>query len=186
MTTISSCFNIDENSTVGRTVDETKLSDTNQYANKTQFKYDATTKRQSGESSHVKILKRNSNTSSNVIKPTPHHEDGKRKDENLPPQKTAGILRIPDIHALVDEGTKRWKEFNTAKEIWPSIDAKEDENGAPHRSVKSYSSILRAAPQLNTPSLSTDNKVYHSLNNQLYIQVLNIKKCFNYKGYKNA
>ena len=150
---------IDENSTVGRTTGENKLLDTNQYANKTQHKYDTTTKRQTGESSHVKILKRNSNASINVIKPTPHHEEGKRKDENLPPQKTAGILRIPDIHVLVDEGTKRWKEFNTGKEIWPSIDAKEDENGAPHCSMKSYSSILRAAPQMNVPSLATDNKV---------------------------
>ena len=80
------------------------------------------------------------------------------RDENVS-QKTAGLLRIPDIHALVDEGINRRKEFNTTKEIWPSIDAKEDENGAMPRGVKSYSSILRATPQLNMPSLPVDNKV---------------------------
>lgn len=148
----------DENSTVKQIASEEKLLDTNQCV-KTQHKYDGTFKH---GSSHVKILKRNSTTGSNVIKPAPHHEEVRKRDDNLP-QKTAGILRIPDIHMLVDEGTKRWKEFNTAKEIWPSIDAKEDENGTTHRSIKSYSSILRATPQLNIPVLTTDNKVYHNL-----------------------
>ena len=93
------------------------------------------------------------------------HEEIKQRDENVS-QKTAGLLRIPDIHALVDEGINRRKEFNTTKEIWPSIDAKEDENGAMPRGVKSYSSILRATPQLNMPSLPVENKVYskHSQN----------------------
>lgn len=108
----------------------------------------------------MKILKRNSNTGSNVIKPAPHREE-KRKDENIP-QKTAGLLRIPDMHAFVDEGTKRWKEFNAAKEVWPSIDAKEDEIETMQRKIKSYSSILRATPHLNMPSLTVDNKVCYN------------------------
>ena len=122
--------------------------------NKTQRRYDRT---QTIGSSH--IVKRNSNTGSNVIKP---HEELKRRDENIS-QKTAGLLRIPDLHALVDEGMNRWREFNTTKGIWPSIDVKEDENGTMSCGIKSYSSILRATPQFNMPSLPVDNKVYHSL-----------------------
>ena len=64
------------------------------------------------------------------------------------------------MSALVDEGMKRRKEFNTNKEIWPSIDAKEEGKGNMQYGIKSYSSILRAAPQLNTPSLIVDNKVW--------------------------
>ena len=123
--------------------------------NKTQRRHDGSAKQQTVGSTHVKILKRNSNTGSNVIKP---HEEVKKRDENVF-QKTAGLLRIPDIHALVDEDMNRRKEFNATKELWPSIDAKEDENGTTSRGVKSYSSILRAAPQLNMPSLPVDNKV---------------------------
>lgn len=141
------------------TVDERKLLDANQFMNRAQYRSVDTTKQQTVGSSQVKILKRNSNTGSNVIKVVSHHEEGKRKDDNIPWKKTAGILRIPNMNTLVDEGTKRWKEFNAAKEVWPSIDAKEEENRTIQREIKSYSSILRATPQVNTPSLTTDNKV---------------------------
>ena len=102
------------------------MFEANQCMNKTQWRYNGSARSQTVGSSHVKILKRNSNTGSNVNKP---HEEIKQRDENVS-QKTAGLLRIPDIHALVDEGINRRKEFNTTKEIWPSIDAKEDDNGA--------------------------------------------------------
>lgn len=130
--------------------------------NKTPHKYEGTAKHQT---SHVKILKRNSNTSSNVIKPTAlYHEDGTKRDDHNIPQKTAGILKIPDMRALlVDEGTNRWKEFNAAKEIWPSIDAKEDGNRTMQHGIKSYSSILRTTPQPNIPLLTMDNRVYKYL-----------------------
>ena len=141
---------VDENSTIGRTAGEGKLFEANQYLNKTQHRYnDGSAKRQTTGHSHIKILKRNSNTDSN---------EAKKRDENVP-QKTAGLLRIPGIHALVNEDINRRKEFNASKEIWPSIDAKEDGNGAIPRGVKSYSSILRATPQLNIPSVSVDSKV---------------------------
>ena len=141
--------------------------------NKTQRRYDGSARSQTIGSSHVKILKRNSNIGSNVNKP---HEEIKQRDENVS-QKTAGLLRIPDIHALVDEGINRQKEFNTTKEIWPSIDAKEDENGAMPRGVKSYSSILRATPQLNMPSLPVENKVYSKLSQNV---------CYANKPERNA
>ena len=147
---------IDENSTAGRTENEGRSFEANQFVNKTQHKYDDdTAKHQTTETSRVKILKRNSNAGSNVI--AARHEE---RDDNMT-GKTAGILRIPNMHALlVDEGTNRWKEFNATKEVWPSIDAKEDEKGTIKHGIKSYSSILRATPQLNTPSLMLDNKVY--------------------------
>ena len=129
------------------------MFEANQHLNKTQHRYnDGTAKHQTAGYSHVKILKRNSNTDFNEVK---------KRDENVP-QKTAGLLRIPNIHALVNEDINRRKEFNASKEIWPSIDTKEDGNGKTPRGVKSYSSILRATPQLT--SLSMDTKVcYQSM-----------------------